>query len=217
MRNREVQHDRRAKEGRVIFTSIPKSGTNWLYHILKLPRGIVSATSSESTVYKHIKKERIAKGHIYPTPKIIEAAMRHDVRIFLYRDPRDTIVSWYHHCEDRAFITHAFFPWTKHDYDSAPDKMMHIIESLKPFYDGMMKWMRHATHVLKYDAVKIIPRVELAPVCDVLGVDIEEAMQRWPKRARMFRTGNMDNWKYEWSEKHKEAYERIWNSQKEDV
>ena len=197
----------------MILTTIPKSGSNWIRNILDLPKGVVSATADEDEIIEILKAEEIIRGHIYPTPAIVAVAGGHYPIIFLHRDPRDIIISWYHHCQKRSVIQHRFLGFVKRDYDLAPRKMMFLIENLKPFYDGMMQWTKHATHVLKYEDVKIDPGKALAPLCDALGVDLEEALGRVNNRARMFRTGNMGNWQYEWTNEHKAYFEEIWGNE----
>lgn len=194
----------------VLLTSIPKSGTHLAQNTLDLGAKFLPHNSSLKALLYGGLDHDLATGHIYPHPQIVaDVKESGQIVIFLHREPKDTIVSWGHHWVTRAPIWSPFCLWKEGDLDWS-DPLLWLIENIKPFYDGMMEWTRHATYVITYEQLLNMPHPNVMRVADALRLDHAGVMKRSKEKVTRYRTGKSGNWKYEFQPHHMEAFRRIW-------
>ena len=147
-----------------------------------------------------------------PHPKILKEVKDDNwTVVFLHRDPKDIIVSMKYHNNEREVICSPYCGWEKSDYDRS-DGILWLIENTKPWYDHMMEWTEHATHVIEYEQLINMPHPNIFKVTDALGLDRASVMKHTKDKVGRYRTGKSGNWKTEFKEHHIEAYERIWGN-----
>ena len=197
-----------------LLTSIPKSGTHLAQHTLELGQFFVPHNSKIDVILaKWMWQVPLLTGHIVPHPRILKEVKEEGwATIFLHREPRDTLVSMRHHCEERSIIWSPYCGWAEDDYDYS-DGLLWLIENIKPWYDYMMTWTEIADYVITYEQITHMPSENVFKVSDALGLDRRRVVQRSKQKVRRYRTGKSGNWKEEFEPHHHEAFGRIWENQ----
>lgn len=144
---------------RIVFTSIPKSGTNLLfsffgylpYYRYQIGRGLRPWLYKQFSSYlkriKNVKKGMILHGHIPYEKSIVKYLKKKKVKvIFLYRDPRDVVVSTFYYLKsiDKKHKSHEFFSNLKTDTDRIKSIISgkdNFFEPIDKIYNNYIKWL----------------------------------------------------------------------------
>lgn len=223
------------------FNSIPKSGTHLLFQILTaLPN--VSFTASNH-IYEglphqlEVHRKRLSSlheneflsGHIYYSEqwrKILkEKKMK---QIFLFRDPRDVLISYNHYEEKTKSPLYQFFK--KHNF-SHKDRLLAIMngvntpefkhQSLKEWYSKFLGWL-YTDNILSIQFENLIENekqqmTEINKIIDFLFSDRELPLEKSkmiqqirnninPSQSGTFRKGKIGSWKDEFDNDIKNTF-----------
>lgn len=170
------------RKNRVIYTSIPKAGTNLLFNILiNIPyyrfvirRGVrpwlFDNKKKYLSVFKKLKKGAIIKGHIPFDSQFQSFVLKENgyAVILLVRDPRDVIVSTYHYLNsmDRSHKSYQFFKNLNKENRIKAILYGHenYFEPLKDIYDKYLNWQSlDNCFLLKYEDLIDIKNGDLDP------------------------------------------------------
>lgn len=143
------------------FNSVPKSGTHLMFQILTgIPNvsfnasnhvyeGLSNQLEAHRNLLSRLNENEFLSGHIYYSTQwnqlLKEMKMK---QIFLYRDPRDVLISYNHYEKKTNSPLYQFFK--KHNY-SQKDRLLAIMngidtneykhQSLKEWYSKFMGWL----------------------------------------------------------------------------
>lgn len=234
----------------VIANSFPKSGTHLLVQILEgLPDRVNYGAFLGSETSSFQLKERspentcnfirgfvpgeIIRGHLYHDPLYAaELAKRHTVNYFIYRDPRDVVVSEAHYLRDmnRWHKLHGYF----RQCDSMEDAIMLSINGLDPPVPGIpypniaerfrryIGWLdrddclsiRFEDLVSERQAELIRATAEFYAPRTATPFDVEAAVARMstmiaPHKSHTFRSGKKAGWQREFTPAHRERFAEL--------
>jgi hypothetical protein len=156
----------------VVLLAVPKSGTEYLAHLL----GLTEFLEWEADFSKYDVKDNVY-GHI-PYTEAIENKLLGIPKIFLRRDPRDCIVSWFH--------------WAGCSIEEALHKC-----KFRMF--AMLPWEDVADHVIRYEDLISAPEHSLSAFNIVGDINF---------KANTFRKGRIGDWIYHFNSKQHAQYER---------
>ncbi len=164
----------------VLVNEFPKSGGTWMCRMMRDITGLTFQDNRIPTVSKAIIKHHTLKS--YPIKK----------RVIVWRDPRDVMVSLYHH----VFFVHEDYPFNQvavdraraefdfADYDDVKANMPRFVEQhFRNPTTPRFTWAQfahqwaddpNAVHT-SYEALRSDPAAELAKVFDGLGMDVDPA------------------------------------------
>jgi len=218
---------------RVIYTSIPKAGTNLLFNLLNeipyyrfvIRRGIrpwlFKSQASYLKIFYHLKKGAILKGHIPFNSnfnKFISKKNNYQV-ILLVRDPRDVIVSIYHYIEsmDKSHKSHQFFS----NISSKDERINAILfghsdyfEPLTKIYNQYLMWEDlDNCYTIKYEDLidikneKLNPKIIFKRLKEILQINISDSSLinylKDESNSNTKRTGKYGEWKNFFNAKQK--------------
>lgn len=234
----------------VLANSFPKSGTHLLVQILEgLPGGenfgafLGSETSSfqlrerssENTTnfIRHFVPGEIIRGHLYFEPLYAdELNRRHTVHYFIYRDPRDVVVSEAHYLREmnRWHKLHPYF----RDATSIEDAIMLSINGLEPpvpgvnygnigerfgRYEGWLSdvnclCVRFEDLVSEQQPQLIRQIAEFYAARTKADFDLEPAVAHMssliaPKKSHTFRSGKKAGWQREFTPAHRARFAEV--------
>ena len=161
----------------MILITVPKSGTNYLRTLLKIPQEpkVTRNGAAEMLMQIRLYLPGVPNywGHVYGCPRIKEALKEqgHEI-IFLYRDMRDILVSWAHYRYEGAF--------KYGNIDLA-------IEHFRPRAKQIAWWEHQADRVIRYEELILNPHDALA------GLDYDAGLIDQPTDT--FRRGGIGDWK----------------------
>ena len=198
-------------------TSIPKSGTHLLRHILDMEWyddhriGKIKLSDGRWVRYKLSLDKRHIVGHIQYFREA-ERLLRGRVGVFLLRDPRDIIVSW-HHWLDNCASHHIFSTlMAGHNIKDAEDRIAALIESLKFVVEGFVPWMSHPDILpIRYEELMEDPEQALAGVAESLGLPLGNMVEKAKFRGgTTYRKGTPGDWETEFEKHHRDAFDEGW-------
>lgn len=162
----------------MILLAVPKSGTEYAAHLL----GLIKFIGWEYDYSKYLYQlEDNVYGHI-PWREDIEEALVDIEKVFLYRDPRDCIVSWFH--------------WKGCSFEEA-------LRVIKYRMYAMLPWESKADYVIRYEDLINNPEKTLEPF---------EIKGRIEFKAPTFRKGSTGDWVEYFSPSHVAEYLRDYAS-----
>lgn len=202
-----------------IVTTIPKSGTHLLWHILGLERErsriVEMAFVEDPLAWGHwSQRMRIfpngKAGHIYCnrwTAKMFKTG----VGIFLRRHPADILLSWFHYLDkvkDDDRFNFMILQRMGIDIHKSEDKLDFLINNTVGMFEQFMGWMNEDVHKISYEDLMTKPMEVLAPIADDLGWDLDDMVERSTLRKSFtFRKGNIGDWKNEFQPHHVDRLE----------
>lgn len=223
---------------RVLITTFPKTGTNLIIQMFGMPEHILISAkllymgmplNPDDHAYAHNKltvKEMAAQiagfpgvafGHI-PYNYSFEEALNHrpTLMVQLIRDPRDVIVSHYHHILKKPFASFNFRFEDGKLLSEREDPILDLIKLSKPRWEMFIPWMDKA-HVIRYEDLRKDPRAEGRKVVALLGIkeatrlrigsESAMVMRIRPEKSPTFRKGGVGDWKTYFQPHHVKAYE----------
>lgn len=151
-----------------------------------------------------------AYGHLLPREEIINACKDRTI-LYLDRTEGDTLVSWKYHNNNRSFLSTPEYPFKQDEYEKADDKLLWLIENVKPFFDEMKKWREIADYTLTYEGLMNMPIETLWPISSKLNLHLQRLVRRSKFRGgRTYRKGVIGSWGMETEEIHREKFGEIW-------
>lgn len=174
-------------------------------------------------------------GHFKYFPETLEVLGHNKVAIFLYRDPRDIIVSWAKWIDtDRAhhwfiYVDNTLFQAYPQimrlkrltlespevvDMRKVEDPIMKFIEWLPGTFLAFAGWLKRPD-VLKvtYEGLITDPEKELAPIAEATRDSLDELVERSKFRGGWtYRKGIVGDWKNEFAQEHIKAFENRYST-----
>jgi hypothetical protein len=152
---------------------------------------------------------RHVQGHLAYMPDW-EGFLIGRVGIFLYRDPRDILVSWYYYLdeikENHPLNTLAIGLNFKHERD----RMAAMIKHIHPFLRGFTPWINHPKVCsVRYEDILFRPEEALSDLAFVLKEPLSFLVERSKvRKSRTYRKAKPGNWREEFKSHHIKAFER---------
>ena len=200
----------------VFVTSIPKSGTHLLYHVLGFSKhnGRKMPGFSIFPGAQHIIEFK--KGWYAGHAPYVSSLHSNKVRIFLRRHPADIIVSWKYFLKPIGDFDKGGpfnFPYLAKkgkDVHEFKDKLDFLLTYTKPLMEQFIGWMNNDTvHKLRYEDLLDKPLEVLAPIAGEAGISLEILVDRSKFRGGpTFRTGRIGDWKDEFKPHHLKKFKQ---------
>ena len=201
----------------ILFTTIPKSGTHLVLPVLdqlNVSKIRIMIRHTTTTQVRDFHKGKIAWGHMLPRPIILERSKHYLARIFLYRNFRDTLVSWNHWFQTEFFLGVPEYQWKQEheEYRQSKDKLLWLIENVHPYFTEMMEWVDIADHVLFYDELMYDPACSaVRQLADNLGLDWKATAEILRRRySPTYRRACPGAWVEHFEYQHTMAYYKHW-------
>lgn len=202
------------------LTSIPKSGTYLMRHILrmdwpgkeghykKLPWLINGLTRLEG-IYRSPGKHHI-RGHLICTDEVVELTNGR-VAFFLYRDPRDLMVSWAYYIDEVADDNTLVYVAKGINLKNSRDRIFDLIKYLPGWFERYLGWLDQDVIPIRYEGLINSPARELEPVAEAIPEPLEYLVARSKMRASpTYRRARPGNWREEFKPHHRRAFEKGW-------
>ena len=232
--------------------SFPKSGTHLLTQILSgftqfapfTNSGLAPVRSFEGQSGKLRDADKMAReiqrlqpgdisyGHVHATPQFQKLLAADGLAaFFIFRDPRDVVVSHAHYVSDinSQHVHHRFYREKLSNFDERletsirglPDAQ-HPFPNIRARFEAYMAWLnRDDIHSLRFEdlienrakAIKqIIQFVESRGFAtDVSAIEMLDALSKSidPERSPTFRSGTSGAWKEQFSDQHKSLFKAL--------
>ena len=135
-------------------------------------------------------------------------------KIFMYRSFRDTLMAWLHWNDTPKRMinpTGYRFSSMQRHYRKIDDKLMWLIENVFPYFRDMMKWCEHVDVAVYYEDLLTRPRETLAPVADLLNIDLDTMVKNAAMRkSATYRLASPGHWYHHFTDEHLERFYEIW-------
>jgi hypothetical protein len=210
------------------MTSIPKSGTFLLRHILRMEWPVAEGTRKKITCFSkgicrglpyegwyhsylyYSPGGHHIRGHLGYSEQVLEEAGNR-IKVFLYRDPRDIIVSWARYVDQVADTNAIIRPVLGIDLKKSTDKIATLIECLPLVVAIYTEWMDADIVKIRYEELIGNPEEALAPLAKAIPEPLEYLVARSKMRASpTFRKGGTGDWHEEFKPHHIKAFEQGW-------
>lgn len=190
----------------LVFTGLPKSANVFIRTSLQktlnlewhdiYPRGITARDINALALESFIKAPRATTGQHFPATEwnlnLLKSGGIRKIGVIV-RDPRDAVVSWWHHMErpdmgwaDRAELTAAGI--ISQNYVDLPkeDKLTSLIANLFPFFqDWLREWSvtiesdkNFQFHLLRYEDFITDPEKHITALLGFFGHDIKPVLPK---------------------------------------
>ncbi|KAF8787284.1 sulfotransferase 1B1-like [Argiope bruennichi] len=183
--NFEAALDYQPQDGDIIIASYPKTGTTWLqYIVLQILSKGKSFPSFNDLMFKEapylemagiasieaLKKPRVYKHHFpYNLVKKNEKAKC----VYIYRNPEDTVVSFYHHTQSVTFNSDIDFDQYVKDFISANVPYGSYFEHVKSYLDHKDD---NNLLILTYEGLHSNTKEEFLKIAKFLGEEYYKAL-----------------------------------------
>lgn len=198
--------------------TIPKSGTFLMRHILRMEwpvkEGLGARFVHETRGFWRKDTAQFSPGDHHIRGHLTYSGLARKIVgdrliVFLYRDPRDTLVSWAHYVETGVNLSLVKFGSV--DLREAKDKLAVLIAYLPPLFMAYLDWLDHDVIPIRFEGLINSPEEELAPLADAIPEPLEYLVARSRMRASpTFRKGKTGEWQKEFKPHHLRAFETAW-------
>ncbi|KAI8494213.1 sulfotransferase 1 [Branchiostoma belcheri] len=159
----------------IAIVSYPKTGTNWTLEIVTQILQATGRSAANSDDHLIGKLEFHYPENPHPSYVLLEDAPSPREKILVVmRNPKDTAVSYYHHCLKCRNIDANQLPWPKYFQDALAGK-----EEYGSFFDHVLSWWekRGDPHFifLKYEDMKKDIASEVKKIVKFLEADLDAA------------------------------------------
>jgi hypothetical protein len=190
----------------LVFTGLPKSANVFIRSSLQktldlewhdiYPRGITARDINARALERFLAAPRATTGQHFPATEwnlnLLKSAGVERIGV-LVRDPRDAVVSWWHHMErqdigwsDRAELTAAGIISPNYVDMAKEDKLTLLIANLFPFFqDWLREWStviesdkRFKFHLLRYEDFITDPEKHVTALLHFFGHDIKPILPK---------------------------------------
>jgi len=201
---------------RCILSSIPKSGTHLMLHILDLDdihfarqdRSFGFEPAGFAVVQQRMRvyENGCMSGHIVYCMGARQL-MDEGVFIFLYRHPGDIVTSaMYWTQSGKSSFAHLAYAPIK--ITAAKDYLSWLLYNWRYLIAAFLGWLDEDIHKIRYEDLLSRPADVLAPVAEDLGVPLEELVERSKFRGgTTYRKAQPGNWKEEITGHYREYFE----------
>lgn len=201
---------------KTFFASMPKSGTHLFEQAVDRDKVNIPSSWPLGRQVRKILNHRNSSfvgGHILPRGCVINA-IQDRVIVFVYRETTQDMLCSYCHFYNRP-KKYLASPQYEHmlgeEWVEAEDRLLWVIENIKPFYDEMMQWKLIADYVLTYEEMVERPEKAFASLRDVFHRSLDSMVAKSKYRGgKHYRRGVIGGWRDDFEPHHVEAYERIW-------
>jgi hypothetical protein len=233
--------------------SFPKSGTHLLLQAVQgfsqlgpvIYSGLPAITMFDAFSGKRLSQSEVAGqllrlqdgdisyGHVFAEPQMVEALCRPGaVSYFIYRDPRDVVVSHVHYVTEiwTSHVHHDYYAKELKDFDERlrvsilgrPDLAEIDFPGIRQRFEPYLGWLdRPEVLVLRFEDFiqhkrqtleKILEhaaergfrtQIERNSALDLLEKSID------PRQSPTFRSGNVGGWKASFSPQHKDLFKQV--------
>jgi len=190
------------------LTSVPKSGTHLMRHILSLEHkeSINARLQCGKTIHGYRAYPNGISGHMRYQEELLGMFMG-AIPMILIRDPRDIIVSWSYHLKNGVSAQPWFSRINGWDIRERQDTIKALIETLPCLCHEFCGWLKQDIIKLRYERLLEAPQDELGPVAEALDRDLDELVERsYFRGGHAFRKGVVGEWKKEFSPLHKRSF-----------
>lgn len=223
---------------KLLLVSVHKSGTNMLTQAIGGSHEQIDGKVNRDEIHPHpeiikaIKDfKRFGRSHLPYHPRYYEVLWESCGKgIFLYRDPRDCIVSWAHYADDvkgyKGFINFEVGEGKRLADLSIPERIDEILKVAKFEYGRYVDWLDAPDDVIykmTYEDMLLNRRETFQKLLDWMGEDIikelevefpcsnpEQMIRRIdPGNCNTYRKGTTGDWKNHFTKKHTELF---WNT-----
>jgi hypothetical protein len=130
---------------------------------------------------------------------------------FLYRDPRDLMVSWAHYVDviPRENPLANKFDVNLKDQE---DKLAALIHNLPEWFGYFIGWMDHNIIPVRYEGLINNPEEELERAAEVLPEPLDYLVERSKMRSGpTYRRAKIGGWREEFQHHHTVTFEKYWS------
>ena len=228
---------------RTLLISIPKCGTHLLIKCIKLLSGAQLKFTGDVTIPHYIdvslsglQSDTFLVSHIPSTQDFVNAIGKHNVRVlFIYRDPRDQLVSYAHYIRNNNCSKHPHPAWPMArdmSLDEIIDSLMtekklyhffHGISDVNEFYRAFMPWMNFKDFlVIRFEDLigtkgggsLDAQRATVKAVANYLDISLTEQKLQYVidtlfGGGSAFRIGQIGSWKTTFNQRQKEVFKKV--------
>lgn len=196
----------------IFLTSIPKSGTSLMKHILRCDwkdgtEGIsLKIFPGKNLILNLDPIHHHVRGHAGCFDGLKMWTMNRTC-VFLYRDPRDVIVSW-SYAMDKVTTGNMLSDLEFGNVKDAPDRIGMLIEGLPQMLETFLPWLKEpGVHKIRYEDLITCPERVLAPIALELDIPLRELVERSKyRKTGTFRAGRVGDWRQDFTEEHDLAF-----------
>ena len=244
-------HQRALLSSPILFAnSFPKSGTHLLTQVLQGmmkiglavdsglpaivmfdgPTGQPRPVKAILSELSRLRAGDIAYGHLHATPEIVPALCREGVALFfIYRDPRDVVVSHVHYVTDieTNHVHHAYY-CALPDFDArlktsilGRPEMGDLFPDIRARFEPFLGWLRPEVCVLKFEDLiehrentldRILTHAEHHGF--TLHGSRSDALRTLsdsinPQKSPTFRSGKVGGWREKFTDEHKRLFKEM--------
>lgn len=200
----------------ILLASFPRAGSTWLRFIVAntiwaseghddgvdypMVDRLAPAFGNGNLMIKkrYAPISRFVKTHHLYRPLIFSGPER---TVLLLRDPRDIMVSYYHH---RANLIGSS-TWT----GSFSEFIRHPKWGLRGYFEHFRSWIPRATSVVKYETLHLDPFAEVSRMYDELGFDVPPRIVRRAVDWSSFNNMRREHIEWEGAKFSKAGYETV--------
>lgn len=227
------------------LNSVPKSGTHLLKQALQgipqikhdpkneLYEGYLNQIDNHRKILSELKPNEFAAGHIYFSTEWAKMIQTLNMKqIFIYRDPRDVVISYVHFIMDK-YPYHPLYPYLQ-KLPTDKERFLTFINgvefnglkypNIKDWYNRFVGWhITKNTLSIRYEDLvnnDLQRKNTFKTIMEFLWEDMQppvsirimiQSMERNsdPKKSFTFRSGKTGNWQQEFDQEVKEAFKSV--------
>ncbi len=223
---------------RIVVTSIPKSGTNLLARCIHLLTGKILANNfkplfenhgskitwhgPDSQKWDEITKDIFYFSHMVYSQEIRDALLKYQYKhVFIYRDPRDQVVSYYYWSKNwpnvKPFYGNDYIHYLITDGD-----FVFGCKNVNTLFNMYLPWVEECCYAVRFEDL-VGPKGggnlkaqirEIKNIAEFIGISITEEKLQFVVdhlfgNTATFRKGQIGAWKSNFTQKHKDAFKNV--------